>query len=884
MKILLRYTIDTIRRNRHTSLSIMAAILLASTLLYTLCSYAYNQWRWGVEVTEYESGTWHGELGGDLTQKDLELVEQNLHVEKTMIKGPFRALKLPEETSLPYLLLLDADSSYWEEMSEKNAILEGRTPQKPGEIVVSKTFFERNPMFELGDTVTLPMGQRILGDEELGVGVCMEGESFTEAGEETVTLVGKLDVITPTTVPGYYSMGYLDRAEILPEDNLVIYLKMKNIRETYKIMPEIANALGIEKNEYGQYVNKFRYHTRLLGYHYVLDPEESFNPLNYSNIMVFALLAFLSAAAFVLIIQSAFSLSAKSQARQLGIFQSVGATPGQICMTILLQGVILAAVPILFSVGFGHLFTVFLFKLYSNILGDNLYFPITVRFSWRVTTGAVLLSLATVLLSAFLPARKIAGLSPLEAIREPEKDKKIKKAKGFRFFHRTAGICGELASISYRANKRAFCASIASMTICMVLVLSFFSQLVISDLVSEQNRQDNYYNIRGKIQMVEKLSSNLWEKIKTVQGIQEKTYYSMRRVAIWISPDQERDEFAETGGLASLNPEMFSVVERNGKYRIMVDLVGLEQESFDAYCRENGADPADFYGTEQPRVLAMSWAPMNPFTNNNVKAREFFPFLNLTEGQKLVLEEKTNDSMDTDYIFSVNIGAVVTKPPQIDYSPRDYRVMLYVPIDVYDSVVRHFQPEYASASYRTYLLLKTAAADDLAVTNTVREICKENLFEEDVTFYSIAEDRLNDETSGKAMGAVVNCIGGLLGLIGVSNALSSVSGSMRQRRKEFAMLRSVGMDSGAVKKMLMIEGFKMAIMPFLLAIPIIVAMWTFLLKTTDISWMAFLKVLPYGKMSSYIVIITAALELSYWISSRRIQRDTIIDAIRDETV
>lgn len=64
-----------------------------------------------------------------------------------------------------------------------------------------------------------------------------------------------------------------------------------------------------------------------------------------------------------------------------------------------------------------------------------------------------------------------------------------------------------------------------------------------------------------------------------------------------------------------------------------------------------------------------------------------------------------------------------------------------------------------------------------------------------MTIYSMAEDRQNNETGGRAMGAVMNCIGVLLALIGSANALSSVSGSMHQRRKEFAMLRSVGMDS-----------------------------------------------------------------------------------------
>lgn len=884
MMVLFRYTLETLRRNKYTSLSIMAAILLASTLLYTLCSYGYNQWRWGIEIAEYNGGSWHGELGGNLKQKDLELVDHNIHVKETMVKGPFRSIKLPDDASIPYLFLLDADKNYWEEMGEKNGILEGRVPQKPGEVVVSKTFFEKNPQYRLGETLTLPKGKRQLGDENLGTGIYRDGEAFVQNDEETLTLVGKIDVTTPTTVPGYYSMGYLERSAILPEDDLVVYLKMNQMRDIYKVMPEIAETLGIEKDEYGQYKNNFRYNTVLVRYFGIFDPQEPFNPLNYINVIIYGLLIFLSAMAFVLIIQSAFALSAVSQARQLGMFRTVGATPGQIRLTILMQGVLLASIPIPLSLGLGHLFISFMYGLYTDIAGDLLYFPITVRFSWGIAVLAVLVSLATVLLSAFLPARWIAGLSPLEAIRDPEGKQRIKAGRHCCFFSQISGICGQLAFASYRANRRAFRSGIIAMTLCLVLVLSFFSQLLISDLVSERNRQANHYNIRARLQMTEELDPALWEEVKTIPGIVEMAYYSAKRVSLWVSPSQELDAFSEKGGLASIDGGQFSVVERNGKYRIQAEIIGLEPEYFDAWCRRQGIDPVPYYNTGQHRALAMSWAPAHPFSNNNEKAKEFFPFLKLSQGQRLELEEKTDDSMDSDYTFSFDVGAVIDGPPQIDYNPRDYRVMLCVPMETYYAVAEHFQPEYAAASYRTYLLLKTSGADDLAVTQRVREICETNLSTEDVSLYSLEEDRLSNETGGRAMGAVINCIGALLGFIGISHAFSSVTGSMHQRRKEFAMLRSAGMDSAAVRKLLVIEGLRMAIAPALLAIPIIAAMWAFLLKTTEISWKPFLLQLPVGKMSSYMLAVTAVMWLAYWISSRWIQKDTIIDAVRDETI
>ena len=64
MKVLFSYTLNTIKENKRTSLSIMAAVLLASTLLCALCTYGYTELGWRIEIEEYESGQWHAELGG----------------------------------------------------------------------------------------------------------------------------------------------------------------------------------------------------------------------------------------------------------------------------------------------------------------------------------------------------------------------------------------------------------------------------------------------------------------------------------------------------------------------------------------------------------------------------------------------------------------------------------------------------------------------------------------------------------------------------------------------------------------------------------------------------------------------------------------------------
>ena len=65
-------------------------------------------------------------------------------------------------------------------------------------------------------------------------------------------------------------------------------------------MPPLMEQLGFEKNEYGNYENHFRYHSRLLALGGVFPPMENFSPgylSNYANLFFYATLVLLAAAA-----------------------------------------------------------------------------------------------------------------------------------------------------------------------------------------------------------------------------------------------------------------------------------------------------------------------------------------------------------------------------------------------------------------------------------------------------------------------------------------------------------------------------------------------------------------------------------------------------------
>jgi hypothetical protein len=62
MRTLFLYTLNTIRLNKRTSISIMVSVLLASTLLCAMCTYGYTEIKWRVENMKEGSGmgSWAG--------------------------------------------------------------------------------------------------------------------------------------------------------------------------------------------------------------------------------------------------------------------------------------------------------------------------------------------------------------------------------------------------------------------------------------------------------------------------------------------------------------------------------------------------------------------------------------------------------------------------------------------------------------------------------------------------------------------------------------------------------------------------------------------------------------------------------------------------------
>lgn len=245
MKILREYVWDAIRKNKRTSLAIMTALFLMTTMMSCFCGFVYTMWTDSIALSINEDGNWHGELFDNTKGESLKQIENYASVQAVMLKGPWEVAKLEDTGKRTYLISRGANKEYWDSMPEKGLITQGRIPAAEDEIALSKQYFDDHPEAAVGDTLTLPVGQRIYEGN-----VCMEtdgfhdGETFRQTGTKAYKIVGIMDVATSSSVPAYTAMSFLKEESIKREDSLTVYLRFDPMRSTYKELPALAASIG----------------------------------------------------------------------------------------------------------------------------------------------------------------------------------------------------------------------------------------------------------------------------------------------------------------------------------------------------------------------------------------------------------------------------------------------------------------------------------------------------------------------------------------------------------------------------------------------------------------------------------------------------------------
>jgi len=559
----------------------------------------------------------------------------------------------------------------------------------------------------------------------------------------------------------------------------------------------------------------------------------------------------------VIVIANAFYISASERVRQFGLLKSVGATSGQLGRSVLFEAVILMmiALPIGILAGFliqnavlwatnNLLFEIFSLNMHNGTLAFRVILSPWIIY---ITVAAAVL---TILISAWLPARRAAKISPIDAIRQA-KDIQIKpkKMKTSRLTQRLFGFEGALASKSLKRSKGKYRATIISLTVSIVLFLSMSSLIwVLNKGVSMQFGGydfDVLARASGGLDALDEIGGAL----RTIPDAQIRTIMSTQLTTV-VPADFIKE--GAPGAPFSGN-------------RFPLRIYPIPDSKFSsASAASNGNIPGILINTAT-------------FSSGNKKV-EMVPY-NCTPGTELPL---IADS--TSEIGGVIISSVANTVPEqmISVMLDGTAVNVMVPESAYRAM---FSEHAADLKPHTEAFYLAVTADSNAFTEEAGKLLSAITLEdgEKYTVRNIAQmTRLNRNITLIVMLFGYGFIA-MLSLIALTSVIATISTNMRLRRQEFAMLYSAGMTPEGMDKMLNLESLLYGLKSLLIGLPIGLAL-SYMIYRAMAETMDFAYEFPWiaVTISAAAVMLLTFGTMRY--SKRKLSGISIVEAIRNEAI
>lgn len=155
---------------------------------------------------------------------------------------------------------------------------------------------------------------------------------------------------------------------------------------------------------------------------------------------------------------------------------------------------------------------------------------------------------------------------------------------------------------------------------------------------------------------------------------------------------------------------------------------------------------------------------------------------------------------------------------------------------------------------------------------------------EDHRVVDMVTDRARSEAIWAGYAAVVGGFCGILALIGIAGIVTQAVGSIHQRKREFARLRSIGMTPGGIFKMLGIEGLMTTLRPLVATLPLIAVAALALAFLGRQPLASFLAAFPYGALLTYVGIVLVVIVGANAFGAARLARADLAETLKDDTL
>lgn len=519
-----------------------------------------------------------------------------------------------------------------------------------------------------------------------------------------------------------------------------------------------------------------------------------------------------------LIIYNVFRISVTTDVRFYGLLKTVGASGRQLKRMVRRQALLLSAVgiPLGFLIGYvvGVLLTPVMLKHLNGVSNQAL------TINPLIFICASVFSLGTVLLSCARPGRMAARVSPVEAVRYTESSSgrgsvSIRKRKGKLSL-------ASMARANLGRSRSKTIITVISLSLAVVLLNlavtftnGFDMNKYLSDMVADfVVGDDDYFQVGGSLWNKDmEVTEEVIAGIRKRGGIEQdgRIYGQTSTVLEFVSEDFYRSKWGYWNDEAILDA-MVNHLERlpDGRLGDQAQLYGMERSPLDKLTVVEGGISklyeagsryiaavysVDDYGNA---VMSSHWARLGDvITLRYVEELEYY-------------NPDTGEVYDPDLIPATE--PVYARP--LIYQDKQYEVAALVGVP-HSLSYRYYGPDEFVLNAETFIQdTGTNAIMQYSFDTTDAAEGAMEAFLSDYTTTAQADyDYESKQTYAEefeSFRSMFLLLGGVLcaviGLVGVLNFLNAVLTGILARKREFAVLQSIGMTGQQLKGMLVWEG------------------------------------------------------------------------------
>ena len=642
--------------------------------------------------------------------------------------------------------------------------------------------------------------------------------------------------------------------ELSQKEKVVADVYFKNARTIYSDMPLIAAQLGLNKDS-------IQYNALLLSRYFIHDPEDATPPM---LLTLYAVILIIVAVSLILIIRGSFELSMNARIHQFGIFSSIGATPRQIRTCLLQEAMVLSILPMLIGSMSGILISYGIIKAVNFFASDvSGRHEAVFQYHPSIFAATVFISFITVIFSAWIPARKLSRMTPLEAIRNTS-GLLLKKKKHSRFLSCIFGMKGELAGNALIAQKKHLRISTLSLLLSFLgfsIMICFTTLADISTRYTYFERYQDVWDIMITLKDTKISDFGLTDDLQDISGIKDATVYQKAEAMTFLPEGLQSDELSSLGGFESVS----GTPNENGQFQVSSPIVVLDDRGFLNFCSQIGITPS----LDGAIVLNQIWDSIN----SNFRYKEYVPFVR-EDNQKTILYKN-------DKTVEIPVLSYTQKSPTLREEYDNYALVHFIPLSMWNKTLG----EVCEAESDSYIRIFSNGTANLTDLNTLeQEIVRLVSEQYEIESENRVQERLSNDSLIQGMVMILGAFCVLLAIIGIANVFSNTLGFLRQRKREFAQYMSIGLTPQEMRKMFFIEAFVIAGKPLLITLPLTVLFVQFAVTASYLNPMVFWSEAPILPILIFAAAIVLFVALAYYIGGKRLLQCDLNETLRNDAL